>query len=70
MRQNQTLLKQNNPSGLKKSSCKFGVKSRTSQVSQTQSLFSSKKNSLKNITNSNYTGISDFCQTLSAGFGN
>lgn len=62
-------LKENNVYSIKKNSTKILAKSRNSQVSLTQSLFPSKKNSLKNITNHNHIGISDFCQTISSGFG-
>ncbi len=62
-------LKQNNVYGFRKSSSKVFNKAQNSQLSLTQSLFPSKKNSLKNITNQNSAGISDFYQTLSSGFG-
>jgi hypothetical protein len=46
--------KDNNVYGFRKSMSKFPIKARnTQQVSLTQSLFTSKKNSLKNILSTN-----------------
>lgn len=63
--------KQNNTlTGFRKSVTKAMIKTKNNQVSLTRSLFPSKKNSLKNITNYNNVGLNDFCQTLTSGFGN
>lgn len=62
-------LKENNVYGFRKSTTKMLARSTNAQVSLTQSLFPSKKSSLKNITNKNSVGLSDFYQTLSSGFG-
>lgn len=62
--------KENNIYGFRKSSTKLTSKPRNSQISLTQSLFPSKKNSLKNITNNIGLCVNDFYQTLSFGFGN
>lgn len=45
-------------------------KAKNNQVSLTQSLFTSKKNSMKNISNQSSLAVNDFCQTLTSGFGN
>lgn len=69
MKGNSSDLKENNVYGFRKSTTKMLPRPSNTQVSLTQSLFPSKKSSLKNITNKNSLGISDFCQTLSSGFG-
>lgn len=33
-------------------------------------MFTSKKNSMKNISNQSSLAVNDFCQTLTSGFGN
>lgn len=62
--------KENNMSCLKKAGCRKSGNYRQGHFSLTQSQFTSKKNSMKNISNLNMSGAGDFCQTLTFGFGN
>lgn len=63
--------KQTSETPLKNNINQIKSNNRYGHASLTQSQFTSKKNSFKNISNLSYAGgISDFCQTLSSGFGN
>ena len=62
-------LKENNVYGFRKSTTKMLTRSTNAQVSLTESLFTSKKSSLKNITNKNSVGLIAWFHIISDGLG-